>query len=196
MNKTNPELNDFFNNAKMWKNELMRLREVLISFGLTEELKWKQPCYGKEGKNIVIIGALNNCATIGFFKGALIKDPKHILIQQTENTLSARIIKFTSVDYINDIKEDLRDFVNQAIEVEKKGLKADFSKNKVINIPIQLQKIFDEDPNFKDAFYALTKGRQKGYILHFSSAKKPATQIARIEKYRQKIFDGLGMNDY
>ncbi|WP_079478579.1 YdeI/OmpD-associated family protein [Halobacillus salinus] len=176
-----------------WKQEFETLREIIMDCPVTEELKWNLPCYTDGGKNIVLIQGFKEYCALLFFKGALLKDEQHLLIQQTENVQSARQMRFTNVEDILAVENAIRDYVLEAMEVEKAGLKVE--KKKTYEIPDELEMKFDEDPAFKEAFESLTPGRQRAYILHFSKAKKTETRTSRIEKYMPDIFAGKGMND-
>lgn len=176
-----------------WREELELLRQIVLETGLKEELKWGAPVYTHHGKNIVSVGALKDSANIGFFKGVLLAD-KHKILQQQGNLQSDRIIKFTNVNDIKKIKDVLKSYVLEAIAIEESGKKVEYKKNPE-PIPEELVKAFEEAPAFKKAFYALTPGRQRGYIIHFSQPKQSKTRIERIEKYKQQIFNGIGLND-
>ncbi|MBS1572472.1 MAG: DUF1801 domain-containing protein [Bacteroidetes bacterium] len=176
-----------------WREELEMLRQIVLETGLTEEIKWGAPVYTHKGKNIVSVGALKESANIGFFKGVLLTD-KHKILQQQGNLQSDRIIKFTNVKDIEKVKDVLKEYVLEAIEIEECGKKVEFKKNPE-PIPNELLEAFEQDPAFKKAFYALTAGRQRGYIIHFSQPKQSQTRIGRIEKYKEQIFNGIGLND-
>lgn len=176
-----------------WREELELLRQIVLETGLKEELKWGAPVYTHHGKNIVSVGALKDSANIGFFKGVLLAD-KHKILQQQGNLQSDRIIKFTNVNDIKKIKDVLKSYVLEAMAIEDSGKKVEYKKNPE-PIPEELVKAFEEAPAFKKAFYALTPGRQRGYIIHFSQPKQSKTRIERIEKYKQQIFNGIGLND-
>lgn len=176
-----------------WREELEMLRQIVLETGLTEEIKWGAPVYTHKGKNIVSVGALKESANIGFFKGVLLTD-KHKILQQQGNLQSDRIIKFTNVKDIEKVKDVLKEYVLEAIEIEESGKKVEFKKNPE-PIPNELLEAFEQDPAFKKAFYALTAGRQRGYIIHFSQPKQSQTRIGRIEKYKEQIFNGIGLND-
>ena len=176
-----------------WRGELEMLRQIVLETGLTEEIKWGAPVYTHKGKNIVSVGALKESANIGFFKGVLLTD-KHKILQQQGNLQSDRIIKFTNVKDIEKVKDVLKEYVLEAIEIEESGKKVEFKKNPE-PIPNELLEAFEQDPAFKKAFYALTAGRQRGYIIHFSQPKQSQTRIGRIEKYKEQIFNGIGLND-
>lgn len=176
-----------------WREELELLRQIVLETGLKEELKWAAPVYTHHGKNIISVGALKDSANIGFFKGVLLAD-KHKILQQQGNLQSDRIIKFTNVNDIKKIKDVLKSYVLEAIAIEESGKKVEYKKNPE-PIPEELVKAFEEAPAFKKAFYALTPGRQRGYIIHFSQPKQSKTRIERIEKYKQQIFNGIGLND-
>lgn len=176
-----------------WREELEMLRQIVLETDLTEEIKWGAPVYTHKGKNIVSVGALKESANIGFFKGVLLTD-KHKILQQQGNLQSDRIIKFTNVKDIEKVKDVLIEYVLEAIAIEESGKKVEFKKNPE-PIPDELLKAFEQDPAFKKAFYALTAGRQRGYIIHFSQPKQSQTRIGRIEKYKEQIFNGIGLND-
>ena len=164
-----------------WREELEMLRQIVLETGLTEEIKWGAPVYTHKGKNIVSVGALKESANIGFFKGVLLTD-KHKILQQQGNLQSDRIIKFTNVKDIEKVKDVLKEYVLEAIAIEESGKKVVFKKNPE-PIPDELLEAFEKDPAFKKAFYALTAGRQRGYIIHFSQPMQSQTRIGRIEKY-------------
>lgn len=192
----NPKVDEFLTNAKKWKEEYKKLRDIILDCDLTEEFKWMHPCYTFDNKNIVLIHGFKDYCALLFHKGALLKDAHGILIQQTENVQAARQIRFTNIQEIIEKELILKDYVYEAIAVEKAGLKVKNNQdNTNLNIPEELQNKFDEMPALKTAFEALTPGRQRAYILYFSGAKQPKTREARVEKYVQKILDGLGLKD-
>jgi uncharacterized protein YdeI (YjbR/CyaY-like superfamily) len=176
-----------------WKKELELLRKIVLETGLKEELKWGAPIYTQNGKNIVSVGALKESATIGFFKGVLLTD-EHKILQQQGNLQSDRILKFTNIADIEKIKEIIKSYIIEAIAIEDSGKKVEFKKNPE-PIPTELLQAFEADPAFKKAFYALTPGRQRGYTIHFSQPKQEQTRIGRIEKCKEQIFNGVGLND-
>ncbi len=185
------------NKSPRWQKELHELRRIVLECGLTEEIKWGKPCYTYKGKNIVILNNFKDNCGLGFFKGSLMKDPSNILQKPGENSNEGRVIRFTSIEDIIKLEADLKLSVYEAIEVEKSGLK--FEQVSCIDerdIPDELQAMFDEMPDFKAAFEALTPGRRRGYVFFFSQAKQSRTRRARIEKYVDRIFDGKGMNDH
>jgi len=179
--------------VRNWVEELELLRQIVLETELTEEIKWGVPVYTHNGKNVVTINALKESANIGFFKGVLLTD-KHKILQQQGNLQSDRIIKFTNSADIEKRKETLKAYVLEAIEVEKSGKKVEYIKNPE-PIPDELLEVFEQDPEFKQAFYDLTLGRQRGYIIHFSQPKQSQTRFGRIEKYKEQIFNGIGLND-
>jgi uncharacterized protein YdeI (YjbR/CyaY-like superfamily) len=191
----NPKVDWFFNEATKWQKEYAELRKIVLDCGLTEELKWGCPCYRFEKSNVVLIHGFKEYCALLFMKGALLKDPKGILIQQTENVQSARQIRFTNTREIVKLKATLKAYIFKAIEVEEKGLKVEFKKSAEFKMPDEFQKKLDKSRSLKKAFEALTPGRQRGYLLHFSSAKQAKTREARIEKYIPKILDGEGLED-
>lgn len=176
-----------------WVEELELLRKIVLETGLAEEIKWGVPVYTHKGKNIVTINALKESANIGFFKGVLLTDKSRIL-QQQANLQSDRIIKFTNSANIKKLTDNLKEFILEAIEVEESGMKVEFKKNPE-PIPDELLEAFQQDPEFKKAFYDLTLGRQRGYIIHFSQPKQSQTRIGRIAKYKEQILNGIGLND-
>ncbi|MCY8752073.1 YdeI/OmpD-associated family protein [Bacillus inaquosorum] len=193
--RTNPKVDEFLNKATKWKEEYEKLRNICLDFELTEEFKWKHPCYTFNNKNIVLIHGFKEYCALLFHKGALIKDDHGILIQQTENVQAARQIRFTNVQEIVEMETILKAYIHEAIEVEKAGLEVDFKKDTEYKIPEELQSKFDEIPALKAAFEALTPGRQRAYILYFSQAKQSKTRESRIEKYMEKILNGQGLKD-
>jgi uncharacterized protein YdeI (YjbR/CyaY-like superfamily) len=177
-----------------WRLELEHVRQILLESPLTEELKWGVPVYTHQSKNIVIIGALKDCVTIGFFKGVLLSDPENILEKQGESVQSARIIRVTSLDQIKSIDKAIKEYVNEAIQLEESGAKVEF-KQDLEPIPAELEDKFIEMPALKEAFFLLTKGKQRSYIIHISQAKQPQSRINRIEKCIDKIMRGEGFNE-
>ena len=191
----NPKVDFYFNKAKKWQEEMMQLRMIILDCGLTEELKWGVPCYTFQKSNIVLIHGFKEYCAILFVKGALLKDAKGVLIQQTENVQSARQIRFTNVREIVKMEPILKAYIHEAIEVEKAGLKVNFKKTSEFKIPVEFQNKLDENPALKEAFYALTPGRQRAYIFYFSQPKLSRTREARVERYIDLILDGIGLND-
>ncbi|WP_431801594.1 YdeI/OmpD-associated family protein [Halobacillus andaensis] len=189
------KVDGFLRKEKKWKIEFEKLRQIALDCGLTEDFKWMHPCYTLDGKNIVLIHGFKEYCALLFHKGALLKDPNHILIQQTVNTQAARQIRFTNVQEIMDMEKTLKTYIHNAIEVEKAGLEVEFKKTSEYTVPGELQAKFDEMPELKTAFESLTPGRQRAYLFYFSGAKQSKTRNARIEKYMQKILDGKGLND-
>ena len=195
MNKMNPKVDRFLINAKKWQQEFKTLRLIILDCGLTEELKWGVPCYTFNKKNIVLIHGFKEYCAILFVKGALLKDHKNILIQQTENVQAARQIRFTNVQEIMDLESILKAYIHEAIEVEKAGLMVDYKKTADYNIPEEFQSKLDDLPALKTAFDALTPGRQRAYIYYFSQPIQSKTREARVEKYMPQILNGKGLND-
>src|SRR6185369_10908768 len=195
MNRTNPKVDAYLGKAKKWQEELERLRTIVLGCGLTEELKWGVPCYTFQKSNIVLIHVFKEYCALLFFKGALLKDPKGILIQQTKNVQAARQIRFTGVREIVKMKPILKAYIYEAIEVEKAGLKVNLKKTTEFKIPEEFQNKLDKIPSLKTAFDALTPGRQRAYILYFSAPKQSRTRESRVEKCMQQILNGQGLND-
>jgi uncharacterized protein YdeI (YjbR/CyaY-like superfamily) len=195
MNKTNPKVDGFLRKSKLWQDELRKLRKIVLDTPLTEEVKWRHPCYTFENRNIVIMGRFKESCVLTFVKGALLKDPKRILDKPGENTQVARVIRFTSVKRVVELEPVLKAYIKEAIEVEKAGLKVTLKKISEFTIPQELQAKFDEIPTLKTAFNALTPGRQRAYLLHFSAAKQSKTRESRIQKCVQQILRGKGLDD-
>ena len=190
----NSKVDFYFSKNKSWLKEIEQLRMIVLDCGLTEELKWGVPSYMFQKANIVLIHVFKEYCALLFFKGALLKDSNDILIQQTKNVQAARQIRFTNVQEIVKMKATLKAYISEAIEVEKVGLKVKLKKTAAFNMPEEFQKQLDKKPALKKAFNALTPGRQRGYLLHFSAPKQSKTREARIEKSMQDIFDGKGLN--
>ena len=193
--KRNPKVDAYFGGAEKWREELAKLRTILLGRPLTEELKWGKPCYTFQESNVVIIMPLKESCALLFAKGALLKDAHGILIQPTENTQAARQMRFTSVREIVATEPVLKTYLDEAIAVEEAGLEVRYKKISEFAVPEELQNKLDASPALKTAFEALTPGRQRGYLLHFSAPKQSSTRGARVEKCRQRILDGKGLND-
>jgi uncharacterized protein YdeI (YjbR/CyaY-like superfamily) len=188
-------VNVYLKRAKRWKDELILLHEIIMECGLTEDFKWMHPCYTYKGKNIVLIHGFKDYCALLFHKGALLYDAEYILVQQTENVQAARQMRFTNTQEIIDLKSIIKAYIFEAIEVEKSGLEVKMKKTSEYDMPDELIKAFENDPDLKTAFNSLTPGRQRGYLLHFGSAKQSKTRISRIEKAKPKIFEGKGFNE-
>ncbi|WP_129688583.1 YdeI/OmpD-associated family protein [Gottfriedia acidiceleris] len=194
-NNMHPKVEAFLLRAKKWQEEFYKLREIVIDCELTEDFKWMHPCYTLDNKNIVLIHGFKEYCALLFHKGALLKDPKGILIQQTENVQSARQIRFTNIQEIIEMESVLKDYIKEAIEVEKAGLQVELKKTSDYEVPEELQLKLDENPALKTAFEALTPGRQRAYIYYFSQPKQSKTRTSRVEKYIDQILEGKGLND-
>jgi uncharacterized protein YdeI (YjbR/CyaY-like superfamily) len=195
MNRMNPEVDVFLSKAEKWQEEFEKLRMIVLDCQLTEELKWRQPCYTFQKRNIVLIHGFKEYCALLFFKGSLLHDPNGILIQQTENVQAARQIRFTNVEEIVELEPILKDYIYEAIEVEKAGLKVKLKETSEFQIPEEFQNKLDENPALKTAFEALTPGRQRAYLFYFSQPKQSKTRESRVEKYLQQILNGKGLND-
>lgn len=191
----NPKVDFYFNTAKQWQEEMEQLRTTVLACGLTEELKWGQPCYTFENRNIVLIHGFKEYCALLFFKGALLSDTDHILIQQTENVQAARQVRFTNVRQIKQLEPVLKAYIYEAVEVEKKGLKVKLKETSEFVIPEEFQSKLNEMPDLKTAFDALTPGRQRAYIFYFSQPKQSKTRASRVENCMQQMLDGKGLND-
>lgn len=192
---TNPKVDAFMRDATAWKAEFSKLRAIILDCGLAEELKWGQPCYTLDGKNVVLIHGFKEYCAILFHKGALLEDPKGILIQQTENVQAARQVRFTGLKEIEKLEKTLKAYIEAAKEIERKGLKVELKKSADYEMPAELQARLDSDRALKAAFEALTPGRQRGYMFHIAQAKQAKTREARVEKCVPRILDGLGLDD-
>ncbi len=187
--------NEYFEKAKQWRDELNALRKVVLECGLTEEFKWRVPCYTSEEKNIVVVSSMKEACVLSFFKGALLPDPEGVLIQPGENTQSGRVIRFRNKKEIISMKPLIKQYVKAAVEIEKSGAKVDFKTTGEYPAPEEWEQALAQMPEVKTAFEKLTPGRQRAYLLHFSGAKQADTRQARIEKYIPRILDGKGFHD-
>jgi uncharacterized protein YdeI (YjbR/CyaY-like superfamily) len=194
MNRKNPKVDAVFRQEERWREEFEELRAIALEFPLTEDLKWFQACYTLEGKNVVLIHGFKKFCALMFFKGALLKDSNGILATPGQHQ-SARQIRFTNIKEIRAKESIVKAYLHEAIELEKAGAKVTLKKTADFNIPVEFQKKLDELPALKTAFYALTPGRQRGYIFYFSQPKQAKTREARVEKCLQPILDGKGLND-
>jgi uncharacterized protein YdeI (YjbR/CyaY-like superfamily) len=191
----NQEVTKYISKLDKWNNEITLLRKLILDCGLVENYKWTRPCYTFLDKNILLIHEFKNYCAILFFKGSLLNDSKNILIQQTENTQSARQIRFTSTIEINQLKSVIKEYIHEAIQVEKLGIQIVKKKTTEFEIPEELKQLFNENPELKKAFKNLTPGRQRGYLLHFTKPKQAKTRISRIRKNTDRILNGYGLND-
>ncbi|WP_034256632.1 YdeI/OmpD-associated family protein [Arenibacter latericius] len=191
----NPKVDWFFDKETKWKKEYQELRRIVLDCALEEELKWGVPCYTFRKSNILLLHGFKRYCALLFHKGVLLKDPDNMLIQQTENVQSARQLRFTNWQEIIDLKPTIKAYIFEAIEVEKLGLEVKMKKTSEFKIPDEFKKALNDNPNLKAAFSALTPGRQRGYLLHFSQAKQSKTRASRIEKIIPKILSGKGLND-
>lgn len=189
------KVDQYIQKIKNWKEETILLREICLECGLEEDFKWMHPCYTYQGKNIVLIHGFKEYCALLFHKGILLKDTEDILVQQTENVQSARQIRFTNVQEIIDLKTVIKAYIFEAIEVEKEGLEVKMKKTSEFKMPKELKQAFENNPELETAFYNLTPGRQRGYLLYFSQAKQSKTRVSRIEKSLSKIFKGMGHNE-
>ena len=195
MSLPNPDLDAWFAKARTWHDERARLRAILLDCDLAEELKWAKPTYTHDGSNIVLILPLKETCTLLFMKGALLKDPKGLLVQPGENSQSQRQMRFTSVAEIARLEKSIKGFVKQAIDVEKAGLKVAFRKSTDLVYPKEFQDRLDSNTALREAFLKLTPGRRRQYHLYFTGAKQSATRESRVEKAIPLILDGVGLND-
>ncbi len=190
----NPKVDFYFNKAGRWQNEILVLRSIVLECGLTEELKWGVPCY-TFGGNVLLIHVFKEYCALLFFKGALLSDTEGILVQQTDNVQAARQARFTSVQQIREAEAILKAYIYEAIEVEKAGLKVDLKKSTEVTISPEFEQKLAELPYLRPAFEALTPGRRRAYLLHFSAPKQSKTRVSRIEKCIPQILSGKGLNE-
>lgn len=195
MNQANPKVDWYFEKETRWQQEIKKLRTILLESNLTEELKWGCPCYTYQKNNIVLIHVFKEYCAILFHKGVLLKDSEGILVQQTENVQSARQVRFTNVEEITSLEPVLKAYVSEAVEVEKSGLKVPFKKAEEFALADEFQTKLDENPALSEAFYQLTPGRQRAYLLYFSAPKQSKTREARVDRYVEQILSGKGLND-
>ena len=191
----NPKVDAVLGRAEQWRKAFEALREIILDCPVTEEVKWGWPCYAYDGTNVVLMHGFKDYCALLFMKGALMKDPEGLLIQQTENVQSARQIRFTSVDEIARLGSALKAYVQDAIELTKAGAKVQRKTTSDFPVPAELRDRMDDDPDLRAAFEALTPGRQRGYLFHFNAAKQSKTREARIEKCMPRILEGKGLVD-
>lgn len=191
----NPKVSKALRREERWSTEFAALRQLCLASGLNEELKWGQACYDLEGHNVVLIHGFKDYCALLFMKGALLKDPKGILVQQTKNVQSGRHLRFTSLRDINQQQAAVKAYIQEAIVLEKSGAKVQLQSAADFAMPEEFRKRLDDDAELAEAFRALTPGRQKGYLLYFAAAKQSATRTARVDKHAPRILQGLGLND-
>ena len=195
MNNKNKTVEEYISNSDKWRLEMEIIRSFLLECGLNEGLKWGVPCYMYQKTNLVLLGTFKEFLSISFFKGALLADSENILHKPGENSQTLRMFKFTSVSDIIQLEKIIKAYIYEAIEIEKSGLKVPLEKSTDLILPEELLAKFDKNVSFKEAFFALTPGRQRGYNLFFSGSKQSNTRVARIEKYQGRILKGIGIND-
>ena len=191
----NPNVDAFISDAKKWQAEIEHLRQLLLDCGLTEEFKWRAPCYCFQGNNVVLIGCFKEYCTLSFFKGTLLQDNNRFLSKPGENSQAMRFFKFTNVQEIQELNSVIKNYIYEAIEIEKAGLKVIFKSNTELELVEEFQNVLDKNPALKKAFEALTPGRQRAYNLYFSAPKQSKTRQSRIENYIPRILNGKGIND-
>jgi len=191
----NPLVSEVHGKEKRWSAEFAALRKLCLASGLNESLKWGQACYDLGGQNVVLIHGFKDYCALLFVKGALLKDPNGLLVQQTENVQAARQIRFGALADINKQKAAIKNYLIEAIAVGKSGARVEMKNTAEFDVPEEFLKRLEDDPKLAEAFHALTPGRQRGYLLHFSGAKQSATRAARVEKHSKRILEGLGLDD-
>tara|TARA_R110001592_G_scaffold32029_1_gene112365 strand:+ start:479 stop:1123 length:645 start_codon:yes stop_codon:yes gene_type:complete len=190
-----PEVDEYIEKNEAWQEELRALRAIALDCQLAETLKWRVPCYTFQGKNVIMLGRFKEYCALSFMKGALLKDSQKILELPGENTRSGRVIRFTTAQKIAEMAPILTAYIEEAVAVEIAGLKVDFSENRNLDYPEELQARLDELPALEKAFDALTPGRKRAYVMHFAAAKQSTTRASRVEKFMPRILDGKGLND-
>jgi len=191
----NPKVDAFLKRQDKWRAELEKLRGILLDSELTEELKWGKPCYALDGKNVALIHGFKEYCAVLFHKGVLLQDPKGVLVQQTKNVQAARQIRFTSVQEVTKLEKTVKAYVREAIEIERAGLKVQLKRTEELELPEELESTLAANANLRAAFAALSPGRQRAYILHFSQPKRSTTRAARVDKHIPRILEGLGLDD-
>jgi uncharacterized protein YdeI (YjbR/CyaY-like superfamily) len=191
----NPKVDFYFDKESKWQKEIIKLRKIVLECQVNEELKWGCPCYTFQNNNVVLIHTFKEYCALLFFKGALLGDPENILIQQSKNVQAARQIRFTNVKEIIPLKNMLKAYIYEAIEIEKSGLKVELKKTEEFDMPDEFKNELKATPSLKTAFNNLTPGRQRAYLLYFSAPKQSKTRLSRIEKYKLNILKGKGLND-
>jgi uncharacterized protein YdeI (YjbR/CyaY-like superfamily) len=191
----NPLVSTVHSKEKRWSAEFSALRQLCLATGLKEELKWGQACYDLNGRNVVLIHGFKDYCALLFMKGALLKDPRHILVQQTKNVQAGRQIRFACLAEITRQRAAIKTYLSEAIAIEESGAKVEMKTAAQFDVPEEFSKRLEDDPRLAEAFHALTPGRQKGYLLHFASAKLSATRDARVQKHAPRILKGLGLDD-
>lgn len=193
--QTNPKVDAFLERAGQWQGEYAKLRSLALDSEMTEDLKWGQPCYTIQGGNVVLIHGFKEYCTLLFIKGSLLQDNERMLIQQTQKVQAGRQLRFRNLEEIEQQEERIRAYIREAIEIERAGLKVELKPSEEHTIPLELQARFDGSPELKTAFEALTPGRQRAYLLHFSEPRQSKTREARIDKHAPRIMQGQGLND-
>lgn len=191
----NPRVDEYLSKVQKWQGELEKLRTIVLDCKLTEELKWRQPCYTYQGKNVVIISGFKKYCGLMFFKGALLKDTHNILVKPGEHTQAGRLIRFTGIQEITEMEQILKAYITEAVEVEKAGKKVSSMPKPELKYPEEFQQKLDENPGLKTAFEKLTPGRRRAYILYFSGARQSKTRTSRVEKWMEHILNGKGLDD-
>jgi uncharacterized protein YdeI (YjbR/CyaY-like superfamily) len=191
----NPRFETYFDKRQTWHDEFIVLRDILLSCGLDEELKWRQPCYTREGENIVILSGFKKFCALAFFKGSLMPDRKNILTSPGPNSRAVKIIRFTSLNDITTQKATLKAYIRAAISIAKSGAKVDFSANKKITLPGDMEDFLRRNAPAKKAWDALTPGRKRSWIMHIESAKQDKTRQSRLTRAVPRILQGLGLNE-
>ncbi len=192
---SSPDIEHYFARASAWREFKSKLREIILSCNLTEEYKWYKPCYSFDGQKILLIHGFKEFYAILFFKGALMADPEKILVSQTENVQATKQIRFTKLEQIDELENIIKQYIYEAIEIEKAGLKVSMKQTSEFKMPEEFKEKLAQNPELSIAFEALTPGRQRGYLLYFSGAKQSKTRLQRVDKCVPQILDGKGLMD-
>ena len=195
--KKNPKVDAFLADKEeaAWRDAFTKLRSIALTCPVTEELKWGKPCYEVNGSNVVLMHGFKEYCALLFTKGALLRDPQGLLVQQTKNVQAARQLRFTSAKEVTARAATIKAYILEAIELEKAGVKVAYKQTEDFEVAPEFQSRLDNTPSLKAAFEALTPGRQRGYLLYFAGAKQSATRAARVEKYVRAIYAGQGLQD-
>ncbi|MEZ5102815.1 MAG: YdeI/OmpD-associated family protein [Thermoleophilia bacterium] len=191
----NPDVDWYFAKPGPWQEAFARLRALVLGCGLAEELKWGHPCYVDGGKNVVLIHGFKGYCALLFFKGALLADEHGVLVQQTANVQAARQLRFTSAEEVSSLAAVVQEYVREAVEVERSGRQVERRRPSELDVPEELERAFEATPGLREAFAALTPGRQRAYLLHLGSAKRSETRAARVERCVDRILAGKGLDD-
>ena len=191
----NQKVDDYIKQSKFWRDELIYLRNLVLSCALEEQFKWRGPCYTYQNKNLFLLVSFKAYCGFSFSKGALLKDDAKLLESAGEHAQTVRMMKFQSIEEIQAKASIIKAYIQEAIEIEKAGTRVDFSASKKIETPEELKEAFHDNTQLEKAFKSLTPGRQRAYLIHFTGSAQSKTRKARIDRYASRILKGYGMND-